>query len=333
MKYKIFFVHSGDWTFSQLDFDLLSSSFDVEDYYAKRKFPVDFLKYWHGIKEAHIIYCWFASWNSFWTLLYAKVLRKPSILVIGGYDVANLPEADYGHQRGGLGKLVSRWAMSLASIILPFSVYSQQEAEKNVGISVERMKVVYLGVPDPFIELPQRPRAQMVLTVGAVDWSNLKRKGLEPFVRAAVFLPDLKFVLVGGCTDNSIEYLRSIAPTNVIFAGRVSQEELLDYYSEAAVYVQASLHEGFGLSVAEAMLAGCIPVTTCAGSLPEVVGDCGFFSDSADPFDIANAIENALNSPESIRHKARERILVQFPMKKRKKLLEDAIWSILSPRA
>jgi hypothetical protein len=71
--------------------------------------------------------------------------------------------------------------------------------------------------------------------------------------------------------------LRQAASPNVEFLGFVSDEELFSLYARASVYVQASMHEGFGLSVAEAMSAGCIPVVTRAGSLPEVVGDVGGF--------------------------------------------------------
>lgn len=332
-KTKILLVHSGNESFVRLDLELLQKSFSVNEFYAQKKLPYNVRGLWAAIQKTDILFCWFASWNSFLALLLSKLFRKPSILVIGGYDVANLPEADYGHQRGGLKKYVSCWAMNLAALLLPFSFYSQQEAEQNASISVKRMKVVYIGVPDPLGRLLETPRARMALTVGKVEWPNLKRKGLESFVRAAGRLPDVQFVLVGAWADESIDYLRSIASSNVIFTGRVTDEELLGYYQQASIYVQASLHEGFGMSVAEAMLAGCIPVVTRAGSLPEVVGDCGFYSDSPEPLDIAEAIEKALESSGSIRARARERILSNFPLEKRRKLLEEIIWSIFPQRS
>ncbi|MFZ5919794.1 MAG: glycosyltransferase family 4 protein [Chloroflexota bacterium] len=332
MRPKIFFVHSGNETFVKLDCEILSGMAEVRDYYARRKFPAGLTHFWRGIKSSDIVFCWFASWNSFWVLLFAKLLRRPSLLVIGGYDVANLPEADYGSQRGGLEKWISRWAMGLATILLPFSFASQREAVKNAGIASERMKVVYIGVPDLFGELQDKPREQMALTVGKVERSNLKRKGLEPFVRAAALLPDVQFILVGAWADDSINYLRSIASSNVRFTGRASDQELVEYYHRASVYVQASLHEGFGLSVAEAMLAGCIPVTTCVGSLPEVVGEYGgFYCGSADVSAIADAITFALNAPGSARQQARDRILSEFPINNRRKLLEQSVHSV-SPR-
>jgi glycosyltransferase involved in cell wall biosynthesis len=331
MRPKIFFVHSGNETFVKLDRKLLSASFDVKDFYVARKFPAEFMLYWRGIKRADILFCWFASWNSFWALLIARIFRKPSIMVIGGYDVADLPIADYGHQRGGLKKRVSRWAMGLANILIPFSKYSQQEAEKNAGIRADCMKVIYIGVPDALVSLPTAVRERMALTVGKVEWPNLKRKGIEPFVCAAAYMSDVQFVVIGAWADDSIEYLRSIASSNVVFTGRVSDEELLDYYRRASVYVQASLHEGFGLSVAEAMLAGCIPVVTHEGSLPEVVGDCGFYITSPDTSDVVKAIETALNNSSLLMHvHARERVLSQFPMEKRRNSLEQIVNFVLS---
>jgi len=168
-----------------------------------------------------------------------------------------------------------------------------------------------------------------VLTVGNVWQENLLRKGLLPFVQAAAHLPATKFMLIGKWYDDSIETLRRVAGPNVEFTGFVSDERLVDLYQRASVYVQASLHEGFGLSVAEAMLAGCIPVVTRKGALPEVVGDAGVYAASNDPLDVAVAIRRALTLDGSARQRARERILTQFPVERRRKALYALVDQLL----
>lgn len=319
---KVLLVHSGDESFVRLDRELLARSFEVDELFMRRKFPIGMFRLWRGIRLADVVYCWFASWNSFWAVLLARIAGRRSILVIGGYDIANLPQAEYGHQRGGVQKKLSRWAMRLADALTAFSHFSRQEAVRNADIPDDKIQVIYLGVPDPFGSLPQKPREPLVLTVGKVDSSNLKRKGLQAFVQAAAHLPDVKFLLVGPWADASIEQLRAIATPNVTFTGWVTASELLEYYRKAAVYVQASLHEGFGMSVAEAMLAGCIPVVSRLGSLPEVVGDCGIYLDASEPLGIANAVRAALDRPPQLRDQARQRILSHFTMEQRQLVLE-----------
>jgi len=260
-------------------------------------------------------------------LFLAKLQKKPSLLVIGGYDLANLPEIGYGNQRGGLKKWVSRWSIHLATTLVTNSYYSQTEAEKNIGIQKDRVQVVYHGVADPFGELPKH-KENLVLTVGNVDKANLKRKGHELFVRTAALMPDTPFVLVGAWKDSSIDFLRSLAAPNVLFTGRVSDEELLDYYQRAAIYMQLSQHEGFGMSVAEAMLAGCIPIITQAGSLPEVVGDTGFYVEDLRPESIRKTIENALRAPANQQKVVRQRILDLFTLEQRHQAFEKLIMKL-----
>ena len=122
------------------------------------------------------------------------------------------------------------------------------------------------GVPDPFGELPQG-RERMALTVGIVDRRNVLRKGLGTFVRAAALLPDVEFVLAGRWDDGAADELREGQHANVTLTGWVEEGVLNEAPRRASVYVQASVHEGFGRSVAEGMLAGCIGHG--AGALPE----------------------------------------------------------------
>jgi len=326
---KILFVHNGAAQFVRQDLDALRKSHPVTEVYLRSRWTNP-ARLWRQVRTHDLIFGWFASWHTFLPLLFARVLHKPSVLIVGGYDVANMPQIGYGHQRGGMKKWVSRWTMRCATHVVCISQFSERETTANASIPQTQVRTIYVGVPDPFGSLPPGPRARVVLTVGNVNRSNLQRKGHEPFVRTAALMPDVNFVLVGTWKDDAIEYLRSIAPRNVTFTGRVSDEELLDHYRSASVYVQPSLHEGFGLSVAEAMLAGCVPVVNRVGSLPEVVGDSGTYVESTDPAAISKAIEKALAYPDEARASIRQRILDQFPMARRGQRLEELIRPLLN---
>jgi len=315
--------------FVRLDLEELRKDYDVTELYEKSRY-VNPAALWKQVKGHDLVFGWFASWHTFLPLLMASISHKPSVLIVGGYDVAKMPEIGYGHQRGGLKRWVSRRTMRFASRLVTNSIYSRDEAIRNAAVPGEQVSAFYHGVPDQFGVLPSGPRARMVLTVGNVDRGNLQRKGHEPFVRAAALLPDVNFVLVGNWKDDAIEHLRRLATPNVTFTGRVSNEALLDYYRQAAVYVQPSLHEGFGLSVAEAMLAGCVPVTTGAGALAEVTGECGLRINSTDPAEIARAVRAALAYPEDSRAAIRTRILEEFPMSKRREQLQQLIEPFLN---
>jgi glycosyltransferase involved in cell wall biosynthesis len=325
---KILFVHNGPTEFVRLDLAALRESFEVTERFEWSR-VVNPFTLWREVKHHDLVFGWFASWHTFLPVQFAKTLGKPSVLVIGGYDVANMPEIDYGHQRGGLKKWTSRRTMRMATRLVTNSDYSRAEIARNIGMTNGRVLRIFHGVPDRQGALP-RQKERSVLTVGNVDRANLRRKGHEPFVRAAALLPDVKFVLVGDWKDDAVNYLRSFATPNVEFTGRVSDEALLDYYRSAAIYVQPSLHEGFGMSVAEAMLAGCFPVITEAGALPEVTGDCGRRVARPDPELIAEAVRTALTAPDELRGAVRDRILQNFPMTSRSAQLREVVEQLVN---
>jgi glycosyltransferase involved in cell wall biosynthesis len=220
---------------------------------------------------------------------------------------------------------VSRAVMRGASRLMTNSRYSREEAAANAGIDPKRVTVVYHGVPDPFGELPPTEREPVALTVGVVERRNLERKGLRAFVAAAAHLPSVAFVLAGRWDDSSADELRAAAAPNVTLTGWVEQEVLNSHMRQASVYVQASAHEGFGMSVAEAMLAGCIPVTTRAGALPEVVDDAGVQVEMADPARLAGAIREALAMDVDARERARRHVLEHFGLDVRRRGLHGLV--------
>lgn len=328
-KRRILFVYNTPQPFVKADLEMLRQDWQVVERY-ERSPRINPLAVARAVMRVDLVYAWFASWHSLLPILFAKLLRKPSVVVVGGYDVANLPEAGYGSQRGGWRKRLANTTMTNADRLIAFSNSARDETIRNAGIHPDKVDMIYLGV-EPYPPGTFDAREPMVLTVGGVWHENLLRKGLLPFVQAARLLPNVQFVLAGKWYDDSVETLRAAAGSNVTLAGYVSDDTLTGYFQQASVYVQASQHEGFGLSVAEAMSAGCVPVVTRSGSLPEVVGDAGVYAASNDPADLAAAIRHALDQADSSqRQHARARILTQFPSVNRRKAVNRVLMRLLN---
>ena len=328
---RLLYVHSRKASFVAIDRAILAERFEVEDLYQPDRVPNP-VKVIRGVIRADVVFGWFASWHTFLPITLAALLRKPSVLVIGGFDTANMPDTSYGHQRGGLRRHASRWIFRRATRLVTNSRYSLSEIERNTRVPPERVTVVHHGVPDPFGEGPGT-KERTALTVGAIDRTTLVQKGQLPFVQAARELPDVRFVFAGRWLDDAVEELRAAAAPNVEFTGWLSDEDLHAAYRSAAVYVQASRHEGFGLAVAEAMLAGCVPVVMNVTAMPEVVGDAGVLIESQEPAEVADGIGRALAMGPGAAARARERILTTFPMERRREGILQVVDEAVAGRA
>ena len=324
---RILFVYSRPATFVRVDLELLRERWEVEEWAQPGRYanPLAVLR---AVRRADLVFGWFASWHTFWPITLAWLLRKPSLLVVGGFDTASVPEIGYGYQQGGARRRLARWIMGCASRLITNSRFTRDEVV-SLGLPAQRVTVVYHGFEDTIGALPAGPREPIALTVSNVAWLTVERKGLLPFVEAAPFAPEFRFVLVGDWADGAADFLREVAAPNVELTGRVSDEDLAGWYRRASVYVQASRHEGFGMTVAEAMLGGCIPVVTAAGALPEVAGDVGERIEAPRPDLIAEATLCAHQAPESERARARERVLEHFPLEARRRGLYEAVERLL----
>ena len=328
-KIRILFVYASasPSTFVRRDLNILKNHFSVKPMEAttfliprRGRNP---LVFWHllkGVWWADVVYSWFANLNAFFIVLFCMILRKKSVIVTGGYEVAYVPEIDYGAMRSRLRRLRVKFVLKMATKVLAVSKSNRKETLRCT--SPRSLKVVYNGVPVGKFK-PLGTKEKLVITVSAVSDSVVKRKGLETFVKASTYLPDVKFVLIGKHEDDSINRLKSIAGSNLRFTGFVSDEKLLRYYQRAEVYCQLSIHEGFGVALAEAMSCGCIPVTTRRYAIPEVVGDTGYYVPYDNPKAAAEAIKKALKSSKGPR--ARERVKKYFSLKTRERKLVTEI--------
>jgi glycosyltransferase involved in cell wall biosynthesis len=247
--------------------------------------------------------------------------------VVGAYDAASIPEIGFGHMGHPWKKHVVRAICAASSLLLCNSEYAAETVRSNVRPRTP-IRVLHHGV-EFAPPGPMTGRERLVLSVGQIRKVNLARKGHEVFVWAAALVPDARFVLVGEILDGSAEYLRSIAGPNVEIRDHVPQEELDGLYNRAAVYVQASVHESFGLTVVEAMGAGDIPVVSHRGALPEVAGPHALFVDEGDPASVASGIREGLSAGEERRVAAAEYARTTFPLSRRCEGLLDAVASLV----
>jgi len=314
---KILFVYRHNRSFVKKDIELLSKHYEVKPFFFTFKkifsLPIQ-------LRQSDIVFIWFASYHAFITTLITRLIRRPIIVITGGYDVAGEKEIKYGMMLNPLYKFMVRYVLKHAKRILAVSEFNKKEIEKNLGI--KKAEVIYNSI-DFKKFYPKGSKQNMVITVGYISWENVKRKGLEIFVKAAKYLPETQFVVIGQALDNSIKYLQSIASSNVKFTGFVSDEQLLSYYQSANVYCQLSYYESYGMAPAEAMLCECVPIVVNRGALPEVVGYTGFYVPYGDEKAITEAIKKALQS--ELGKKAREKIRKQFPTELRENKLKKVI--------
>lgn len=315
---KIAFVYYSFSSFVKNDYEILSKYFDVN--------KVNYRSIWNifnimiAVLKSDISFSWFAEGHAFLAVLFSKIFRKKSIVIAGGGDVAAVPKINYGGmRRNKKSRYLTKFVLKHADMVLAVSDFTKNEILKYA--KPKNLKVIYNGVDTKKFK-PGGEKEDIVLTVGKINESVVKIKGIETFIKMAKYLPDVKFVIVGKQFDDSINHLKSIATSNVEFAGFIPNKELPKYYQKAKVYCQLSYYESFGMALAEAMACGCVPVVTSRGALPEVVGDAGFYVPYGDPKETAEAIKKALNSSEKLDEIAR-RIKRMFPMERREKELVD----------
>lgn len=329
---KILFIDHLYMLWINRDFELLSD-FYVEPLQMRDRSFYTLFKLLRQFISADIIYVWFIKISTFIVVFLSLFFNKKTIIVTGGYDVAKEPEINYGQMLNPLRARMVKFVLEHATKILSVSYY-QQEKEISCITKKANVNVVPLSCNTKRFH-PSGEKEKLVITVSKITWSYIKRKGLETFLSAAKFFPDVSFALIGKHADDSINYLRAKAPPNVTFTGFVKTEKLVEWYQRAKVYCQLSYHESemSGGAVGEAMACECIPVVSSRiSSIGEAVGDCGFYVRYGDVRGTVKAIRKAMNASQSLGEKARKHMLTMFPMEKRKKALHRIIQEVMENR-
>ncbi|MBI5222910.1 glycosyltransferase family 4 protein [Candidatus Micrarchaeota archaeon] len=87
---------------------------------------------------------------------------------------------------------------------------------------------------------------------------------------------------------------------NIFFTGKVEDSELYSVYQDCDVAVQPSLHEGFGLTVTEAMVFGKPVIGSNVGGIPIQIEDGvnGYLFEKGNVRELAQKLMNAMDEPQ-----------------------------------
>jgi len=311
---RVLFVYYTMQSFVKKDLEILQKHFDVKT--VKWRGKKSILKVFKGILKSDITFSWFAADHAFVTVLFSKLFRKKSIVIVGGVDAAYVPELNYGRfTLGWHKKKMTKFALKHATKVLVVDPSLKEDAMKNAKVNGKNIEYLPTGYNSEYWKAKYE-KENIVLTVGGVTETIVKRKGFFTFVKAAKYIPNVKFVLVGKHIDDSVNELKKIAPSNVEFTGFVSDEELLKWYQKAKVYCQLSRYEGLPNALCEAMLCECVPIGTKYCGIPTGIGDTGFYVPYGDEKETADAIKKALDNLE-LGKKARDRIKKEFSFERR----------------
>lgn len=216
--------------------------------------------------------------------------------------------------KGTINFRLQKQALKSVESIITITETSKKDIVRFLDIPADRVFPTHLApnfsfkkqnrstikkVKDKF-DLPDK----FVLYIGDVNWN----KNLIRLIKA-VKKAKLKLVIVGKSAINEnfdkghIENKPLLTLQNmygndkdILRLGFVEDSELNAIWQMTTLYCMASLYEGFGLSVVEAMDAGVPVVCSRTQALVEVAGDAAVYFDPFDVDDIADKLLETFNS-------------------------------------
>jgi glycosyltransferase involved in cell wall biosynthesis len=218
-----------------------------------------------------------------------------------------VPESHFGIRGLGMRVLVPA-AARRADRIITGSRASAEEIVQTLRLDQERVDVVHHGIgalrqvaPTPERVLRDRlglGERRILLSVS----TKRAHKNLVRLLDAVALIPAERrplLVLPGYSTPHEGELRRHAAllgiEPDVRFEGWLAEPDLEGLYDAATAFVFATLYEGFGLPVLEAMARGLPVACSDIPVLREVVGQAAVMFNPLEPRSISMAIEGLMN--------------------------------------
>ncbi|MBO5236115.1 MAG: glycosyltransferase family 4 protein [Spirochaetaceae bacterium] len=242
-----------------VNFKSLNKRIKILDY-PKKTFSVDELLFGLPHKTRKLINSYDLYYTPFFNI--PKGIKKPIFSTIHDVVFPDMPELT-----SWLGLKIRmcffKRAVKKSKLIFTVSEFSKERIQHYFG-SKKPIVVTYNGIPEYLSQLKEHPEKEKIafdkpflLFIGNIK----KHKGLSVLLQALSLCKEqglnLKLFIVGnGENFRTKDSTLDAKQANVAFTGFLSEEVLREYIKNAALLVQPSLYEGFGIPPLEAMSLG-----------------------------------------------------------------------------
>lgn len=226
----------------------------------------------------------------------APVFYKNKIVVVHDVAYERFPQT-FDWKFRLFYKLIIPKIIKSSQHIFTVSEFSKCEIIKLYGANKNSISVIYNSVSDNFNNQKSSKKEKYLLAVSSLNY----QKNFHSLIKAFNLIIDksIKLYLVGSINKNfaDLSLIKDIEKnSNIVFKGRVDEDELIRLYSNAICFVYPSLYEGFGIPPLEAQACGTPVICSNAASLAEVGGKGSVLY--VDPYsieDIKNKMELLLS--------------------------------------
>ncbi len=180
-----------------------------------------------------------------------------------------------------------------SAIVTVISESTRQDLLRHVSVEPVKIRVVHCPISDAFRPVPKpfpedRPK---ILIIGTRPNKNVNR-----VVQALKGIP-CQLRIIGELNDEQENCLRQCG-LDYSAVSSISDEQVVEEFSECDMLVFASTYEGFGLPIVEAQATGRPVVTSKILSMSEVGGDAACLVDPYDVDSIRRGIQKVIEDPD-----------------------------------
>ncbi len=205
---------------------------------------------------------------------------------------------------------IEKWFLGGCDAYIINSNSTLQTVNKLLKKEIEYYKIIYPGKDN----LPHREGSRVysgrlkLLFAGNL----IPRKKLEMVLRVLKKISGKKWQLnICGSEDNDPAYMKILhrlsaefeEDKQIVYSGRVTNEQLAGFFAEAHILISPSDWEGFGIIYLEALKAGVVPIASNNGGASEIIEDgiSGFLVSPGDDGLLERLLRDLIDNPEVLR--------------------------------